>query len=56
MHVYALAPVRLVRVPLFGFLNHIFKHRRTAAEVVGVDAEEQSSAREDGIAGNQIKL
>ena len=53
---YALAPVRLVCVILLGFLNHICKHSRTATEVVGVDAEEQSSAREDGVAGNHVKF
>ena len=53
---YTLAPVRLVRVLLLGFLNHIYKHGGTTTEVVGVDAEEQSSAHEDGISGNQVKF
>jgi len=54
--VYALTPVRLVRIPLLVFLNHICKHVGTATEVVGVDTEAQSPAREDGIAGGQVEF
>jgi len=56
VHMDALAPICLVRVLPVGFLDHICKHRRTTAEVIGVDAEEHSPAHEDDVPGNQVKL
>jgi hypothetical protein len=56
VHMDALAPIGLVRVPQLGFPDHICKHCGATTEVVGVDAEEQSSAHEDDIAGSKIKL
>lgn len=53
---YALTPVRLVRVPLPVFLSHICKHVGTTTEVVEVDTEAQSTAHEDGIAGGQVEF
>ena len=52
----ALASVGLMRVPQLRFLDHVCKHHRTTAEVVGVDAEEQSPTHEDDITGSQVKL
>ena len=56
VHMDALAPIGLVCIPRLGFLDHIRKHRRTATEVVGVGAEEESLAREDDVSGRQVKL
>ena len=53
---YAPAPIRLVGIPPLRFLNHIRKHSRTTAELVGVDAEEQRPTHEDNITGSQIKF
>lgn len=53
---YAPAPIRLVGIPPLGFLNDIHEHSGTTAEVVGVDAEEQSPTHEDDITGSQVKF
>lgn len=45
-----------MRVPQLGFVDHIFEHSGAAAEVVGVDAEEESPAYEDDITRCQVKL
>ena len=50
------ASIRLVGIPPLRFLDYIRKHSRTTAEVVGVDAEEQSPTNEDNIAGSQIEF
>jgi hypothetical protein len=46
----------LVGVPPLGFLDHICKHCGTAAEVVGVNAEEERPAYKDDVSRCQVKL
>ena len=43
-------------VPTLGLFHHISENRGTAAEVVGVDAEEKRPANKDDVSGCQIKV